>query len=252
MKQRREEIKNYISSKDFVSLAELSEMFPKVSTMTLRRDLEFLEGEGEIIRTKGGAKSISHLSKIKEEAYNKREFVNPELKEEIGKKVAALINEGECVFFDAGSTVMQVVKEIGQKNMFAVTNGPNIAMELTKDLNCNINVVCGKLNRDNISLSGLRAVDFVEEINFSTAVIAASGYTSEHGFTCGGYDDSRLKSAVIKKAGRVIVVMDKTKFGTNHPFTFASADDIDILVTNKGCDKASLCDFENCGVTTII
>ena len=251
MKQRREEIKKYIISKDFVSLGELSEIFPRVSTMTLRRDLEFLEGEGEIIRTKGGAKSIRNLSKITEEAYNKREFVNPQLKEEIGKKVVTLIKEGECVFFDSGSTMMQIAKAIGQKSMFAVTNGPNIAMELTKDMNCDINVVCGKLNRDNISLSGLSAVEFIEGINISTAVIAASGYTSEHGFTCGGYDDSKLKNAVIKKAGRVIVVIDETKFGTNHPFTFAGADDIDILVTNSGCDKSLLGDFEKSGVTIL-
>jgi len=251
LKERREQIKKYISTKDFVSLTELSDMFPSVSTMTLRRDLDFLESEGNIIRTKGGAKSINALSIFKEEAYNKREFVNPHLKEEIGKKVVSLINDGECVFFDAGSTVMQIAKQIGQKHLFAVTNGPNIAMELTKNLNCDINVVCGKLNRDNISLSGLHAVDFLEGINISTAVIAASGYTSEHGFTCGGYDDSRLKNAVIKKAGRVIVVMDETKFGANHPFTFAGAEDIDIFVTNSACEKAHLADFEKNGVTII-
>lgn len=240
MKQRRQQIKEYISNNDFVSLLELSEMFPAVSTMTLRRDLEFLESEGDIIRTKGGAKSIKNLTMMKEDSYNKREFINPSLKKEIAEKAAALIEENSCLYFDAGSTVMQIAKAVGEKPLFAVTNGPNIAMELTKNKNCEINVICGRLNRDNIALSGLHAVEFLEDININTAILAASGYTAEHGFTCGNYDECRLKSAVIKKAQKIILVMDSTKLGANHPFTFATPEDIDVFVTDSGFDKAVL------------
>ena len=240
MKERREKIKEYMANNDFVSLVELSQMFPEVSTMTLRRDLEFLEGEGEIIRTKGGAKSIKKLTMMKEDSYNMREFVNPLLKEEIAKKSVAVIDEGGCIYFDAGSTVMQIAKAVGQKEIFAVTSGPNIAMELTKNKNCEINVVCGRLNRDNIALSGLHAVEFIEDINITKAIIAASGYTEEHGFTCGNYDECRLKSTVIKKAQQTVVVMDSTKLHKNHPFTFAMPEDIDVFVTDSGFDKESL------------
>ncbi len=240
LKERREKIKEYMANNDFVSLVELSEMFPEVSTMTLRRDLEFLEAEGEIIRTKGGAKSIKKLTMMKEDSYNMREFVNPLLKEEIAKKAVSVIDEGGCIYFDAGSTVMQIAKAVGQKEIFAVTSGPNIAMELTKNKNCEINVVCGRLNRDNIALSGLHAVEFIEDINITKAIIAASGFTEEHGFTCGNYDECRLKSAVIKKAQQTVVVMDSTKLNKNHPFTFAMPEDIDVFVTDSGFDKESL------------
>jgi len=249
LKQRREQIKEYISNNDFVSLSELSELFPAVSTMTLRRDLEFLEGEGDIIRTKGGAKSIKNLTMMKEDSYNKREFINPSLKKEIAEKAAALIEENSCLYFDAGSTVMQIAKAVGEKPLFAVTNGPNIAMELTKNKNCEINVICGRLNRDNIALSGLHAVEFLEDININTAILAASGYTAEHGFTCGNYDECRLKSAVIKKAQKIILVMDSTKLGANHPFTFATPDDIDVFVTDSGFDKAVLKNIKEKNVT---
>lgn len=237
MKDRREKINNYIISKGFVTLSELSELFSEVSTMTLRRDLEYLEEAGEIIRTRGGAKSIMHLSMKKEEAYNRREFINPALKAEIGKKVSGLIEDNSCVFFDAGSTVMQVAREMGQKPLFAVTSGPNIAMELTKNKRCDISVVCGRLNPDNISLSGLHAVEFLEGLNIGTAVIASSGFTMDCGFTCGSYDECELKRAAVRLANRVIIVMDSTKLGKNHPFTFAKPSDADYFVSDDGFDK---------------
>lgn len=251
LKDRRDKISKYIVSKGDVTLTELSELFPEVSTMTLRRDLEFLENLGEIVRTKGGAKSIKHLSMQIEESYNRREFINPELKEEIGKKVAALIKDNSCVFFDAGSTVMQVVKALGDKPLFAITSGPNIAMELTKNRNCDISVVCGHLNHDNISLSGLHAAEFLSGLNIGIAVVAASGFTTENGFTCGSYDECMLKQAAIKGATTVIVVMDSTKLGKGHPFTFAQPSDIDYFVTDDNFDKRIKAQLKKSGLKVL-
>ena len=251
VKVRREQIKKYIISKGFVSLAELSSLFPDVSTMTLRRDLEYLENDGEIVRIKGGAKSIMHLSMQKEESYNRREYINPELKRELAEKAASLIEDNSCVFFDAGSTVMEVVKALGQKPMYTITSGPNIAVELTKNKNCTINVVCGHLSRENISLSGLNAVEFLKEINIGTAVIAASGFTENAGFTCGNYDECQLKKAVINMAARVIIVMDSTKLGRSHPFTFAVPGDADYLVSDNSFDTAVKAKLESGGLKVL-
>ena len=251
MKDRRDKISNYIASKGVITLSELSELFPEVSTMTLRRDLEFLENMGEIVRTKGGAKSIKHLSMQIEESYNRREFINAELKAEIGKKVASLIKDNSCVFFDAGSTVMQVVKALGDKPLFAITSGPNIAMELTKNKNCDISVVCGHLNHDNIALSGLHAAEFLSGLNIGTAVVAASGFSPENGFTCGIYDECMLKRAAIKGASTVIAVMDSTKLNKSHPFTFAQPEDIDYFVTDGNFDKRTKAQLKKLGLKVL-
>lgn len=249
MKERRDKIRNCIISKGFVHLDELAFLCPEVSSMTLRRDLEFLEQEGDIVRTKGGAKSILHLSMRKEESYNLREFINSGLKSEIAQKVNSLIEDNSCVFFDSGSTVMQIAKALSDKPMFAITSGPNIAMELTKNPNCEISMICGKLNRDNISLSGLNAIEFIKGINIGTAIMAASGYTARSGFTCGSYDECSLKREIIRLAARVIIVMDSTKLGSSHPFTFAAPEDIDCFVSDSKFDKKTLSDFKNFGIT---
>ncbi len=248
MQDRREKMLTYIIDKGEASIAELSSVFPTISSMTIRRDLEFLEARGEIIRTKGGAKSIKHLSLRHEAAYHHRESENAELKQEIAEKAAALISDNSCLYFDAGSTTMQIVKLLGEKPMFAVTNDPNLALELIKNPNCEVSMTSGKLSRRSISLSGLGATEFLPRINIGTAVMAASGYSPDLGFTCGTYDEAMLKRTVIAMAKQVILVMDSTKLGRNHPFTFAKPSDIDFFVTDSQVDKTAISHFSRAGV----
>ncbi len=248
MWSRREKIMAYITEKGEASLVELSSIFPDVSTMTIRRDLEFLESRGDVVRTKGGAKSIKHLSLRHEAAYHHRESENADLKREIAEKAAGLIADDSCIYFDAGSTMMHIVQALGEKPLFAITNDPNLALELIKNPNCEVSMTSGKLSRRSISLSGLGAASFLSGINIGTAIMASSGYSPDLGFTCGTYDEAMLKRKVIESAKRVILVMDSTKLGRNHPFTFAKATDIDCFVTDSQVDKTALAHLTRAGV----
>ena len=251
MWDRREKILAYILEKGEASITELASLFSNVSTMTIRRDLEYLEESGDIVRTKGGAKSIMRLSMRLEAAYHQRELINAPQKHEIAEKAAPLIENGSTVYFDAGSTVMHLVPFLGEKKIFAVTNGPNIAMELLKHPHCEVSMTSGRLNRQNISLSGLGATQSIEGINIGTAIMAASGFTPDLGFTCGSYDEAALKRAVISAAKRVVLVMDSTKLGRNHTFTFATPADIDIFVTDSAADKTMLVPLEEANIQLI-
>ena len=237
MRARRARMLKYIIEHGSVAIGELAAVFPEVSEMTIRRDLEHLENMGEIIRTKGGAKSIAGLSMQMEAAYGSRELINSDLKKEISLKIQPLLEESGSIYFDAGSTTMQIASDIGEKKFFAMTNSPNIAMRLSLNENCEVSIVGGKLNRGNISLSGLGAAEFMKNINIGTAIVAASAFSPESGFTCGHYDEGELKKAVVQKAQRVIIVMDSTKAGKNLPFTFARPRDIDILVSDDKLEK---------------
>ena len=106
MHERLEKIREYIRINGDVKLAEICALFPEVSEMTIRRDLERLEKSGDIVRTKGGAKSISHLAGLKEALFYKRATVNVEEKKAIARKANSLILEGLSVYFDSGSTLM--------------------------------------------------------------------------------------------------------------------------------------------------
>ena len=67
------------------------------------------------------------------------------------------------------------------------------------------------MNRNTLSVSGINSLRFVEEINIDTAIMATSGYSSEYGFTNGEYNEGELKKAVIRKARKVVMIMDLSK-----------------------------------------
>jgi len=231
--QRREIINAYIQNKGEVKLKELEKLFPEVSTMTLRRDLNYLESKGQIIRVRGGAKSINLFSNLKEDMYNLRAMENVEAKMKIARKALAFVERGRSYFIDSGTTTMCLAKVLPDEDLSILTSGPNIALEIIKNNNPSVTLVGGQLSRNNLSTSGANSLNFIKDINVDIAFMAASGFSLEYGFTCGDYNECELKKAIIRKARKVILLMDVSKIDKNMPFTFAYLKEIDVLI----CDK---------------
>ena len=228
--ERREIINKTIQKKGEVKIKELKEMFPDVSGMTLRRDLNHLEEEGHIVRIWGGAKSIDHLKESKEKQYSSRKTENIEAKVKIAKKAVDFIETGRSIFLDSGTTVMCLAEIIPDKDLSIITSGPNIGMELIDKNNPSVTLIGGQLNRNNISVSGANSLKFIENINIDMAFMATSGFSLESGFTSGNYNEGQLKRKIIDKARKVMMLMDLSKIDKNMPFTFSQLDDIDILI----------------------
>lgn len=232
--QRREIINAYIQNKGEVKLKELEKLFPEVSTMTLRRDLSYLESKGQIVRVRGGAKSVNLFSSLKEDMYSLRAMENVEAKMKIAKKALDYVERGRSYFIDSGTTMMCLAKVLPDEDLSILTSGPNIALEIIKNNNPSVTLVGGQLSRNNLSTSGANSLNFIKDINVDIAFMATSGFSLEYGFTCGDYNECELKRAVIRKARKVILLMDVSKIDKNMPFTFATLKDIDVLI----CDKA--------------
>ena len=230
---RRDIINQYIQAKGEVRLRELEEKFPEVSSMTLRRDLEFLERQGQIIRIRGGAKSLAHLSMIKEAAYTQRQVANTAAKIAIAEKAVQLIKPGCSIYIDSGTTCMCLAQRIPDESLFVLTPAPNVALELVRNANCKINLTGGQLNRETLTLSGFNANEYVKNLNIDHAFMAASALSPNSGFSCGDYYEAELKKLIIRKAQHVIVLMDSSKLNTGLPFTFAKLNQIQTFITDK-------------------
>ena len=89
------------------------------------------------------------------------------------------------------------------------------------------------LNRDNISVSGTQAMRYMEDINIDIAFLTPSGLTAENGFTCGNYSECEFKQLIIKKARKVVLLMDSSKIDKSLPYTFANIGDIDAVIINR-------------------
>ena len=230
---RRDAINQFIQSHGEARLTELEEKFPKVSSMTIRRDLETLERQGLIVRVRGGAKSLAHLSMIKEAAYTQRQVENTMGKLSIADKAVTLVEPGRSLYIDSGTTCMCFAKRLSDKNLFVLTPAPNIALELAKHQNIKINLTGGQLNRETLSLSGFNAIEYVKSLNIDLAFVAASAFSLNSGFSCGDYFEAELKRLIIKKAQRVILLMDISKINSGLPHTFARLNNIHTWITDS-------------------
>ena len=245
---RRKKIETLIHQKGEISLKHLEKVFPDVSSMTLRRDLIYLEKKGEIIRVRGGAKSIKELSKIKEDIYHSRMTINIEAKKLIAKKASELLETGRSIYIDSGTTTMCLAEILPDDNFSILTSAPNIAIEIIKKHLPAVTLIGGQLNRDNISASGVNSITFLKNINIDIAFMATSGFSLESGFTSGNFNECELKKFVIKKARKVIMLMDISKISKNMPFTFANLKDIDIIICDNKPEKAVIEKINKYGV----
>lgn len=242
LKDRRQLLADIIDEKGEVSLHELEALFTDVSSMTIRRDLDYLENENKIIKVKGGAKSLTRLSRSfiqeVEGDYIQREIMNAAGKRLIAEKAAPLAESGRSIFIDSGSTTMQLARRLKTGRFSVITNGVNVALELSQNQSATVNLVGGELNRNNLCVSGAGAIEHVRRVNIDIAFMAASGYSVEDGFTNGSFDECELKRFVVQKAKKTIILMDAGKVGKSMPHTFCMPDEVDILVTDETPNEA--------------
>ena len=228
---RQEQMREYIEKRNLVTIKELQALFPKVSLMTIHRDLDALELGGYVVKFRGGAKSV-RLNDDPEFHVRVRE--NNEGKTVIARKALELIQPHTSIFLDASTTNLLLAKSLPDMNLNVITTGPSIALELAKLHNPVVTLCCGTLNRKSLALSGQNTLKMLEGINIDLALIGVSGCSADAGFTCGTEGDMLVKRLVIEKARTSVALCGYEKFSALMPYTFSRIEDVDYLI----CDKA--------------
>lgn len=229
---RIEQIAELLNKRGKLSLRQLGEYFPKVSEMTLRRDLLDLEKQNRVVRIRGGAMSVNEIKKVSGEEYTKKTVIHTDEKREIAQKASTLIEEGGCMFLDGGTTAMYFAKEMPDVNCHVFTNGIAVAMELAQKKNVQITLLGGQLLKENLSTASPVAKVYLDRSNFAIALISASAFTVENGFSCSSQTEADLLQMVRQKANSVYMLLDSSKIGKIKPYTFARMEDVDVLITD--------------------
>ena len=231
-RERIEKIADLIDKRGKLSLKQLGEYFPRVSQLTLRRDLFLLEEEGKIIRVRGGAMSVKDVQKTSGEPYTKKTTIHTDEKIEIAQKAAGLIDQGASIFLDAGTTALYLAKEMPDIPCNVFTNGVAVATELCKKKNVLVNLLGGPLIKENLSTASSLSSMYFADTNFELAIISAAAFTPENGFSCGSQMEADLFKIICKKAKFTYMMLDSSKIGKIKPYTFARIDDINVLITD--------------------
>lgn len=226
---RRAEMKAYIEENNVVTIKQLQELFSDVSLMTIHRDLDALAEEGEVIKFRGGAKSIRHAADLE---FQVRIQENNPGKQAMARKALSLLQPHSAVFLDASTTNLALVRNMPDIHVNIFTTGPSIAVELCRLHNPVVTLCCGTVNRKNMALSGQNTLEMLDKINIDLAFIGVSGCSAEAGFTCGTESDMLVKRMVIKKARTSVAMCGLDKFKCLMPYTFAQLEDVQYLISD--------------------
>ena len=250
-RERISEIAEILDKRGKLTLEQLEEYFPNVSQMTLRRDLFQLEEEGKIIRVRGGAMSVREVQKTSGEPYTKKTTMHTDEKIVIAQKAAELIDEGASLFLDGGTTALYLAKEMPDIYCNVFTNGLAVATELAKKKNVMVHLLGGQLIKENLATASAFSSLYFTDTNFEIAIISAAAFTLENGFSCSTQVEAELLRVVCKKAKFLYMMLDSSKIGRIKPYTFAHAEDINVLITDQNFPDSLKDKFKEMNIVVI-
>lgn len=246
--QRKREIVEYISEQDGCSVEELAREM-ECSPATIRRDLTDLEERELIKRSHGGALPVASVGG--EKNVREKKVYNLQQKIAIAERAIEEIQEGNVVFFDSGTTTMEVAKKAPSGDSFVgVTNSPLIALEL-RERDGEVQLTGGSLRQRTLSLIGSTAERFMESSNFDVAFIGTNGIGAEGVLTTPNTQEARMKELMIENSKRVVLVSTAGKLAERSFKEFGTLADVNVFVTDEELSEKHRQWFENADVRVV-
>lgn len=247
---RRNAIAQQISDNGFIRSSELSEQFG-VSIVTIRQDVDSLCAKGVAQKTYGGAIRLD--SPAGDSAFAVRAKQHSTQKSRIGAAAAKLVQPGETILLDAGSTCFEVARHLTPDlNITVVTCGVNIALEAATKPGVNVIVGGGVLNPNTLSAVGPLCEQMMQEIYADYLFLGTYGVHLEKGLAERNYQLAHLKRLLIASARRVVLVCDSSKFGNFGPVLSSSLEVVNHVVTDRSIPDEYQAWFSAQGITVDI
>jgi DeoR/GlpR family transcriptional regulator of sugar metabolism len=226
--ERLKDILDYLKEHGKIRVDEICERY-EVSRDTARRDLVKLEDTKLIVRIHGGAmlSTFTHHA-----AHYEERFENCDAKLQIGQRAAELIKEGEHILMDASTTVHSAAEAISVRNVVVVTNSIDVATTLGKKDSIKVHLLGGEFNAWNRNVTGIQSIEMLRNFRVQTLFIGACGLTLE-GLNSPLVEEAYLKREMIRRADRVVVLADSSKFNKVFFHHVCSLEEIDVLITDR-------------------
>ncbi|MGN0983080.1 MAG: DeoR/GlpR family DNA-binding transcription regulator [Candidatus Limivicinus sp.] len=248
--ERRHHIMRLLAQNGSLRVSELCKML-SVSELTIRRDLDELARDGLLYRTHGGA-ALPADTYPNLPLYEDKHQIRHFQKQEIAKYVSSLTHDGDTIFLNAGTTTMEIIKLVKEKDVVIVTNN---ALACTVMHNCRASLIStgGEYNQRNQSYTGIMATALMQKINATLCVLGVNGITAEDGITSSNYMETMINEEMLKRCrGKRIVAADSSKVGKLFNFSTAPISSIDLLVTDSGIDPEHLKKFKDAGLEVVL
>lgn len=225
--ERHQLILTILKEKHTVKINELVEL-TNSSESTIRRDLTQLEEEKHLKRIHGGAQRLQ--GKLQEMSMTEKSTKNLQTKQSIAQFAASLVEEGDCIYLDAGSTIVEMIPFL-PNGIVVVTNGlMHVGPLMEKEID--LFLVGGHTKKKTGAVIGRGALLSLDQYRFDKCFLGVNGIHSQYGFTTPDQEEAMVKQKAVELSRESFVLADDSKFSE---IAFAKIADLHkaTIITNE-------------------
>lgn len=232
--KRLDFIRRELSNAGEVSVADLTKKF-NVSHMTIHRDLDTLEASGEVIRTHGGAAMAKRLTF--EFSFRDKQQQNFQKKQRIARQAAELVQDGQVVMLDTGTTALEIARAITNKNITVITTSLVIVSELQYSDTIRVILLGGFLRGGSPDMHGPLTEQNVEQFSADIAFMGADAVDAKGNTYTDDLRVVNLDKKMASHASKVVITVDSSKFCTSAMCKVLEPKDYDLIITDTDIHK---------------
>lgn len=230
---RQVKIRNILMEKGQYRVKDLAAIL-HVTPETLRKDLDELKEKGIVVRSHGFAR----VNKFRQELpISVRNQENTDIKKRLTYRAIEEIQDGNIVYLDAGSTLLQGIDALRQKkDLTIITNSLPMAYKCN-EMNFDVVLVGGKLHKNGLHTDGFFSEKMLDSIYIDIALFGSDGLLNASGFTVYSMEEVGTRRHVINQTKKVVMVSDNTKFSMTGHYSFCYFREVDVFITDRLTEK---------------
>jgi DeoR family transcriptional regulator of aga operon len=252
VEERRRMIVELVEQQGRATVEELATRFG-TSTVTIRADLDALARSSAIARSHGGALPVAPTTNdtplnIKETRWHAQKL-------RIGQAAAKMIQDGETIILDSGSTTVEIARQIRQmkfESLTVITNALNIAMELTGMPQIRVMMLGGMLRQTSYSLVGPDAEQALAKLSADRLFLGVDGLDPEVGVTTPDRLEAALNALMIRVSRQTIAVLDASKLGQRSLSVITPVKNLDMVISDSSAPAETVEALRNAGVQVVL
>lgn len=231
--ERHKAILNLLQDKQTITLQDIINK-TNASESTIRRDLSSLEDKGKLTRIHGGATLTER--KLKEYSITEKSAKNTQDKQAIAKYAASLVNDGDCIYLDAGTTTLQLVPFLQQKDVVVVTNGLT-HLDALMENDIQTYLTGGLIKSKTSAVIGSQAIQALMNYRFDKCFLGVNGYHTKYGYTTPDPDEASIKQTASTLAKETYVLADYSKYNQVSFAKICRLDQASLVTSNLSKDE---------------
>ena len=243
--ERHREIIVLLAGKGSVRVSELAERF-EVTEETIRRDLDKLEQEGQLVRSHGGA--LMATAGESESPHWQREFLNQDLKQAIAREAVKLVVDGDVILLDASSTSWFLAQRLHGEAMTVITNSIPIAHMLGERERCKVLCPGGTLTQASMSFVGAETQEALRRYHARRLFLSCRGVDLHRGASDLSEEQAAVRRVMMEIADERILMVDSTKLGVRSLAIIGAINSFTRVVTDEKADPDFYRQVEQLGV----